>query len=125
MTVTLAFEGLSFEDYIVKQHPTGSNYICNPPVTNTDIDIVVLAKNGWEMPALSAGYGFEESDVEYESMGEFVSVRRGNENLIVTLDKKFYKKFVYATQLARLLNLTEKSDRVKLFQAVLYNTWNM
>lgn len=116
---------MTFEDYIIRQHPTGSNYICNPPVENTDIDTVVLIKNGWIFPALEAGYSFEESEIEYDSMGEFTSIRRGNENLIITTDKKFYKKFVYATQIARLLNLREKGERVKLFQAILYNNWNM
>lgn len=116
---------MSIDDYIIKQQPTGSNYICKPPVTNTDIDTVVLMKPGYENTLADLGYSFESSEVEYESMGEFISWRRGNDNWIVTTDKKFYKKFVYATQLARLLNLTEKSDRVKLFQAVLYNTWNM
>lgn len=105
--------------FVVKTHPTGSSYICNPPVLDTDRDLVVLAKEGFEDGLSQYSYG--QSDIEYDSLGQFVSVRRGDDNLIITTSEDFYNKFVVATEAAKSLNLTNKKDRVKLFQVVLYN----
>lgn len=113
-----------YVEYVIKSQPTGSNYICDPPVEGTDIDTVLLVKNNYENSLDAEGFSYQMSEHEYDSMGSFVSWRRGVENYIVTTDENFYKKFVLATEIGRLLNLKEKSDRVKLFQAVLYNNWS-
>lgn len=109
-----------YDDYIIKSNPTGSNYICNPPVTNTDIDTVVLAKPGYESHLAALGWE-PHSGEGYEVMGgDFVSWRKGNKNYIVTVDPEFYKKFVLATRISKMLNLLNKEDRIFMFKLVLH-----
>lgn len=112
-----------YTEYVIKSSLTGSNYICNPPVTGTDIDTVLLVRPGYEDSLKSEGFCYYMSEHEYDSLGSFVSWRKGNQNYITTEVEDFYNKFVFATEIARLLNLKIKQDRVKLFQAILYNTW--
>lgn len=114
-----------FADFIIKKHRTGSNYVCDPPVTNTDKDVVILSKPGYESALEAEGWSSSMSDIEYDTQGDFVSWKKGDLNYIVTTHPLFYKKFVYATMIAKLLNLKQKSERIKLFQAVLYNVWQV
>lgn len=109
-----------YEDYVIAQHKTGSNYICNPPVTDTDIDTVILVRSGYEHSLQELGWQYQMSDIEYEAMGSFTSWRKGNKNYIVTQDKDFYDKFVKATRCAKILNLMNKQDRIMLFSMILY-----
>jgi hypothetical protein len=112
-----------YEDFQLKAHPTGSNYICNPPVTNTDIDTVVLCKEGYEESLAALGwepYTDEEGNETYCNNGDFKSWRKGNKNYIVTCDPTFYKKFVIATKAAKGLNLTSKPQRIYFFEAVFF-----
>ena len=92
------------DTYIINQHATGSAYICDPPVTNTDKDFVVLAKPGYEQFLSDKGFTYSMSEQEYDSLGEFTSWRKGSTNLIVT----------------PALNLRSKYDRIALFQCILY-----
>lgn len=112
---------LDFNDYVVDWSPTGSRYICDPPVTGTDKDTVVLVKRGYEKSFDSDGFTPQTTRIEYESIGEFVSWRRGDENLIATTDEGFYNRFVKATEMAKKANLLKKQDRIDLFQRILYN----
>lgn len=105
---------------ILAQYPTGSKYICFPPVENTDEDWVVLVEEGYEQELSDKGFVYSMSDVEYSNPGIFISARKGNLNWIVTTNKAFFKRFVLATKVARKLNLLEKQSRVALFQAILY-----
>lgn len=108
-------------DTYVSHHRTGSRYICNPPVVGTDDDYVVktydkasfldeASANGWAV----------HSDDDYPEDDDFVSVRLGDVNLIVTEQDEFYGRFVTATNIARAMNLTNKDDRISLFQGILY-----
>lgn len=109
-----------YEDYMIKSAPTGSNYICNPPVNNTDIDTVVLAQPGYEVYLSALGWE-PHSGEGYEVMGgDFVSWRKGNKNYIVTVLPEFYKKFVLATRISKMLNLLNKQDRIFMFKIVMH-----
>ena len=110
------------ENVIIKKWPTGSRYICNPPVTDTDNDTVALVEKGYENCFMSCGWSSSCTDVEYDTEGLFRSWRNGDENYIVTTDEEFYNRFVKATELAKKLNLLNRSDRVLLFQSILYDT---
>lgn len=106
----------------------GSQVTCfpAPPIEKSDRDYLVLvwslnraekklSNSGWVIERDRTAYGFRNSN--------FFSARRingTNENLIVTNSKIFFKKFMYATEIATRLNLLEKDDRIKLFQFVLY-----
>jgi hypothetical protein len=109
-----------YEDFWVAEHLTGSNYICNPPVTDTDIDTVILARPGYEGSLMSLGWQYQTSEVEYDGMGAFQSYRKDNRNYIVTTDPRFYQRFVAATKAAKVLNLKDKQKRIELFQYILY-----
>lgn len=56
---------------------------------------------------------------------KFLSMRRvvdgENINLIITSSPKFYRKFLKANRIAQILKLTKKTDRIALFQFILYN----
>ena len=117
--------------YFKGYSPTGSYYICTPPVENTDRDFIVLVESyrynavlwsilsgeSWELG------GSEISPAEYKLIsGEygFASWKKGNVNLIITTSEDFYNKFVHATEIAKKQNLLNKEDRVALFQKILY-----
>ena len=107
-----------FRKSIIKSHPTGSRYICNPPPMDTDNDTIYLV-NGyydWETSLIRSGWE-RSGDYNLEAYG-FVSLRKGEENFIITEDPDWYKNFVLATEGAKALNLTNKEDRIKLFQAI-------
>lgn len=106
-------------------YATGSAVICNPPVADTDKDFIICATN----PALLIDFlvqnGFEVSRngdgrYEFDPINGITCLRRQEVNIIVTGDYTFYLKFVDATILATKLNLLEKSQRIALFQYVLY-----
>lgn len=105
---------------MISWHKTGSNYICNPPVTNTDVDYIILVGD-WEL----AHQWMLEND--FVTCGEdsyggnlFEAFRKGNLNYIITYDLVFYDRFCAATELAKLKNLKYKSDRIALFKSILY-----
>lgn len=113
-------EFTEFDNY-EKHHKTGSNYICNPPVTDTDVDYVVLCPVKEDFLSEAAHHGWEvHSDEDYPEDDDFCSVRNGNVNLIVTESIEFYGRFVTATELCKRLNTMEKSERVSIFQGILY-----
>lgn len=100
---------------------TGSSVICNPPVTDTDIDFMIYCKNtkplinylvetGWEL------CGDEEYGNEEDS--NFVAYRKDNLNYIITNDTDHYSKFEQATKLATKLNLLDKQQRIDLFHYI-------
>lgn len=106
-------------------YQTGSSVICNPPVTDTDIDFVICATIGTKLHRFLAVNGFKPSNAdeeEYDLEEEgFSCYRKDNINLIVTENKQWYDKWVLATKVARKLNLKVKADRVMLFKAFLYD----
>jgi len=104
-------------------YTTGSNYICDPPVTDTDIDYIVYSANPKLLVWLEEE-GFESCNNDYPITitGLFISLRRGKLNLIITDSYTFYHKWVEATKLAKKLNLKEKEQRITLFKYFLYDT---
>jgi len=100
-----------------KAQLTGSFYICNPPVLNTDIDFIcfttdladtkeLLLLDGWEL----CGAG------QYTEDNHWFACRKDEYNFIITNNNVYYERFVLATQVAKKLNLKNKVDRIKLFQ---------
>ena len=100
-------------------HPTGSRFICDPPVMDTDEDYVVLTKDFDRLSRYLIANDWDYDGANYREEGApFGSFRKDHYNLIVTDDEEFYDKYVVATQLAKKLNLLSKVDRVQLFAAV-------
>lgn len=130
MDIILIMEGNNMEDVLNhifdRWHPTGSHYICNPPVTDTDIDFVCLTYDWlqtFEM-LLSGGWKHTNPDIEGRYVGinqnDFSTFRRGKYNLIVTELNSFFHAFVYATEEAKKKNILDKQERIKLFRHHLY-----
>jgi len=100
---------------------TGSSYICNPPVTDTDIDYTLYSHN-WDKLDDWCEQNYFKTNWEDYAIDEFRSYKRGVINLIVTNDATFYKRFVKATELAKQLNLLDKQQRIDLFDFVMYES---
>lgn len=106
----------------------GSRITCLPAPKDTDIDIICLLPNSHLGPLKEdiELLGFEiggsrpinELSGLYES--EFISLKLGDYNLIITGDRSFFEKFLLATRISTKLNLMKKEDRIALFQAILY-----
>lgn len=99
---------------------TGSRVICDPPVMNTDIDIVVLDTKNVNFEKF--GFSSPNASDEYEDT-EFDTYRQGDVNLIVVNNAPMFKAWKVATDSAKALNLLNKDDRIKHFQGVLYGNW--
>jgi hypothetical protein len=106
-------------------HLVGSRVTCDPPPTNTDRDVLCFVENKEAFASLAEKEGFEAAGyVQAEQLhltnSQFISLKNGECNLIVTDDLAFKNLFLVATRLAKRLNLLNRDDRVALFQAVLY-----
>jgi hypothetical protein len=88
---------------------------------DTDNDTVFLVNGYYDYQKALEDEGFDAtlSDIQYHTMGEFISFRKGTENYIVTENPDFYADYVKATEGAKALNLLNKEDRIKLFQAIM------
>lgn len=118
---------IGFPDLDIKLiHPTGSRYVCNPPVMDTDEDFIVCVDNLAEFDSKIIGVGFVNTANDYDYGGDsdfnryFASYKRDGLNIIATTNREIYWKFVTATNLAKRFNLICKQDRVELFRAILY-----
>lgn len=97
-------------------HPTGSAYTCNPPVTTTDEDWVVLGTAELTEALLSEGWSLCAPDV-YEDE-RFTALRRGHQNLMITVDWLDFQRWLLATRIAKAFNLKEKWQRTLLFSVI-------
>lgn len=104
--------------------PTGSYFICTPSVTDTDRDYALFVDDISDFGDLLEDRGWavtwDDPDYVIGENGEipFITARLGDINLIVFDQEAGFYAFSKATDVAIMLNLTEKSHRVTLFQAV-------
>lgn len=98
--------------------PTGSNYICNPPVTDTDIDEMFYVYSLEETKVELLSDGWKECGISEYAIGDWAAFRKGKNNALITQNKQHYDKFEAATELAKKRNLLKKEDRVKLFNLI-------
>lgn len=109
--------------YILKIEPTGSNYICNPPVTDTDKDYLILPVEG-EFDNLIVSLQDDDWKAHHKGYEDsnFISLKKRLGatliNLIIIRSEVEFDAYVYATKIAKELNLREKDDRIKLFEIV-------
>ena len=113
------FNQVVFDQIVKEVMPTGSRFICNPPVKNTDEDYVLLVSNLPDFIDLATLSGWDNNLEEYDGVGsEFECFRKDEYNLIVTSSKELFDKWCTATMLAKFLNLTDKNDRIELFSVI-------
>lgn len=111
------------DHFLVAHEPVGSRVTCSPPPMDTDEDHLILIAGEdlqYALDALDAEGYVPGGSYLHPSEGAFVSLRKGELNLLITSKDTFYRRFVAATTVARRLNLMDKEDRIALFQAVLY-----
>ncbi len=95
---------------------TGSSVICDPPVLDTDIDLVIYVANRKQAAFDLKMFGFNKSGEGYEvGHGKFDAYRRDKLNLIVTDVRADFYAWYFATIEATKLNITDKQDRVAFF----------
>src|SRR3546814_8711466 len=82
--------------------------ICDPPVTTTDIDTIILADTGFAPYLMEEGWMPCSGEQYTDHASNFSAWRKGNLNYIVTTNKKFYKRWVIATKIAKAMNLLDK-----------------
>lgn len=109
------------DGHLINFAMVGSRRTCNPPPTDTDDDILILASERWSPRHGLKDFKLDNPSTHYRPEEKtFNSWRRGNINLIITKSPEFFTKFVNATALAKSMNLMRKEDRVTLFKFVLY-----
>lgn len=103
--------------------PTGSNYICDPPVLDTDIDVMYWVKDLYETDKYLLKNGWTLcGNEEYNNTG-WKAYRNGKYNAIVTPVYEHYIKFYAATELAKKMNLLDKEERIELFNIICENKY--
>jgi predicted nuclease of predicted toxin-antitoxin system len=97
----------------------GSRETCNPPPTDTDLDILVLTDTPDWLKVNLINCGFV-SDLGYEKLDKrFESFRREEVNLIVTEDKDFFHRFCLAASLCKSLNVMDKQTRINIHNTII------
>lgn len=102
-----------------KWYATGSRVIVDPPPVGRDEDWVVLVSDiGEAMNELMRhGFGPDAQNALNYNL-EFVSMRKGELNLILTELEWLFDRYILATVVAKQLNLKTRPDRVRLFKTI-------
>lgn len=112
-----------FLEKVIEMEYVGSRVTCNPAPTNTDEDILILTDKSYRLVEDCKAQGFEGGEAYLDGKGglavNFLSLRKGEINLIVTESKQFYDKFLLATHVCKTLNVMEKENRIMVFQAII------
>ncbi len=98
--------------------PTGSNYICNPPVEDTDIDTMYFVKDLYEADRIILAEGWTACDKGEYDISNWRAYRKGKYNALITDNYNHYIRFEAATELAKKYNLLEKEERIEIFEIV-------
>lgn len=116
----------------LKWQRVGSSVTCDPVPHTCDFDYLILLAAAKvtmfcdDMQSLGfdieLGAGYAANCLKDQLNADaFNSYRADDVNFIITCSHDFYHKFVVATDLAKRFNLLKKSDRIALFQGVLYH----
>lgn len=106
-----------YGDYPDKILITGSSVICDPPVTTTDVDYVVVYNGA--LSAYLQSHGFDVSThAEYPNDEIRACYRRDNINVIAVATVEDWDHWHLAHKLAKHMNLLEKHQRTTLFQFI-------
>lgn len=125
MKIEELFITLLSDDCVKEYQRVGSTVTCDPPPKNTDIDILILTNDIINTVSILEKINFIITSKGYDgSEGDFLNMKNGKFDLIITDDREFYKKFIKATLIAKELNLLKREDRISLFKGILYN-WDV
>lgn len=95
----------------------GSREIVDPPVMDTDLDICILVQDvDNTVPSLERR-GFTTAGSDYDGeYGDFVTMRRGDFNLLLFSNSMEFGAVMAATRMAKYMNVQSKSERYRLFE---------
>ena len=107
---------------------TGSLEICNPPPTNTDMDLVGLLRDasrsehdGTIAPWLEKDGWILGGSISNKPHQWCFSWKKDDVNILLTPYPGAYHKCLLATSLVKRFNLTRKEDRIILSHAQMFN----
>lgn len=85
-----------------------------------DIDFIVRIENPVGLYSYLTSLGWQDCDKigVYEMQGEWMAVRKGNINLLLTADRDWMTRMIQATEVCKYLRLTDKSQRVAVNQII-------
>lgn len=108
------------EDKLIKYIRSGSSFICDPPVTDTDIDYVLFVTNKLEIckHLIVNGWVFCGNEAYNNPDNDFLATRNENINYILVDDEPTFDQWEAATLLAKQRNLLKKEERVALFRNI-------
>ena len=108
---------MELQEVAGKVNITGSSVVCTPPVTNTDVDYIVVFHEGLCEKLTALGYTqTPDPDQEYPNSSVAACFRKGHANVIAVITERAFHQWEMATLLAAAMNLQEKRQRVLLFQ---------
>lgn len=98
---------------------TGSAYVCDPPVNDTDVDVAIMIRplHPRDVRSMFEAAGWTQDGKGYEGTG-FMSFRKDIYNLIVNMNLHFFKSLQLYTQVAKVLNIKDKAQRIMLATAI-------
>lgn len=91
--------------------------VISPGEKANDTDYIVLVKDAKEFDPKIIALGFTKS-IEYLGK-DFTSYRKGDINLVVTMNDKFYDCTVLATRFATMLECRTKQERILAFETIM------
>lgn len=109
------------DDFCKQVEPVGSRVTCNPPPTDTDLDLLCLVtEEDYETLTNWLNLkGWVYDDAYPRMTGDFESWRKHEYNAIVTSDEDFFSKFMKATAICKEKNLLKKEERIAQFEEVM------
>lgn len=137
--IAIAAVGEDVAGKITFTYPTGSNYTCDPPVTNTDIDFFaympkvavatagcsdsvfwdeinrIMREDGWTEcgdEGMRQEYALQEGYSD-----QWQAYRKGRFNVLITHDYDWFVQGAAASELCKALNLMDKDDRCSVHES--------
>ena len=97
----------------------GSAFVCNPPTLDTDLDAVAYVPGDpraiWEVLE-PLGYTNCANNSESYPEDDHCIIRKGRMNFIIVTTRGRYEQWKKATDICKCLNLTDKAERVAVYQ---------
>jgi len=110
--------------------PCGSRVTCSNPRPEADEDFLVFLPGEVNIEFMEAlhnyGYQWEGGEHYKEAASTFMSWRdsKENVNLIISQSAQFVSDHKKATAVCKRLDLTDKNQRIAVFQGLLYSNWD-
>lgn len=103
--------------------PTGSKVICTPPVLDTDEDwLIYVPPHLWDFCLAFLERAGAKHSPDQEDYSDGVVYRLGNLNPIILADYDTFYAWVAATHYAQKSNPIAKTERVRMFAALVDRT---